>query len=321
MTDKKKRHKVIISTSRVNYYGTRVLTSGIDYSQYMRNPILLWLHYRGSVDSIVGTVEDIVVEGDNLIGYLVFDRIGETSKMVADKWEAGTIKMVSPNIEVLTLSELPEHLLPGQTRPTVTESKLIEISVVDIGGNDDALALQYQGKTIALSADDKNGKQLPLLATNKNDDMSFKKIALKLGLPETATHEEVIEAISSLDGLKAKNEKLEGELKKLKLSSITAMVDKAVHTDKKIPADKTAHFIELGEKIGAESLKLTLDSMSAQVKPIDITGQGAGQPSANQSGYKKLSEVPENEVLELRKNDKAEYMRLYRAEYGFECKI
>ena len=38
--------EVIISTEAVNSYGSRVLTAGIDLSQYERNPVLLWMHRR-----------------------------------------------------------------------------------------------------------------------------------------------------------------------------------------------------------------------------------------------------------------------------------
>ena len=37
----------IINTSGLNSYGTRVLTPGIDLTQYKRNPVLLYMHTRG----------------------------------------------------------------------------------------------------------------------------------------------------------------------------------------------------------------------------------------------------------------------------------
>ena len=40
--------EAIISTERVNSYGSRVKTDGIDYSQYEKNPILLFMHRRGA---------------------------------------------------------------------------------------------------------------------------------------------------------------------------------------------------------------------------------------------------------------------------------
>lgn len=61
--------------------------------------------------------------------------------------------MVSAGIDILELSEQPEHLLPGQTCPTVTKSKLYEVSLVDVGSNDDAIILMKDGKQITLGRD------------------------------------------------------------------------------------------------------------------------------------------------------------------------
>lgn len=330
MNKGEKKNKVRISNSNINCYGSRVITSGIDYSQYERNPVLLWMHRRGDVASVIGTVINLSVEGDDLVGEPVFDGIGEISKMAKEKWEAGTLRMVSPNFDIIELSDAPEHVIPGQTAFTATRSKLIEISVVDIGGNDDALVmLQHEGKSIALSNNDE-GKQLPLLKlsgeqiefkTKINLSMEFlKKTAVKLGLAETATEQEVLKAIEDAQAHEPKVKKLETELEAVELANLTSMVEGAI-TARKIGADKKEHFVQLGQKVGAESLKLTFDSMSATMKPMDVTGANAtlGKPANDE--WKKLSEVPADKIMELRKDDKETYMKLYKAEYGIECDL
>ena len=323
-----KKNKVVISNSSINCYGSRVLTSGIDITQYERNSLLLWMHRRGDVGSVVGSVINLAIEGDNVVGELVFDGIGETSKLVKEKWEAGTLKMVSANLEVMELSDEPEHILPGQRAYTVTRSKLIEVSVVDIGGNDDALVmLQREGKSIALSNNDE-GEQLPLLSlsgkktdnNNSKIESKMKLIALKLGLAETATEQEVLKAIEDAQAFEPKVKVLEDKMAAIELAGITSMVEGAV-TARKIGADKKEHFLELGQKVGAESLKLTFDSMSATMKPTDVTGNEVklGAPASGE--YKKLSEVPADKLMELRTDDKETYMKLYKAEYGIECDL
>lgn len=322
--------KVRISNSGINCYGSRVLTPGIDYSQYEKNPILLWMHQRGQVDCVIGTIVNIHVDGDDLVGELVFDGIGDTAKLVAEKWENGTLRMVSARFDIIELSDDPKHLLPGQTAYTVTRSKLVEVSVVDIGGNDDSLPLvelEKDGKSISLSSKDKF-ELLPLLrategnqTTQQSNNMDLKTIALKLGLPEGATEDEILKQISVLLGYKAENEALKKDMENIQLANITTLVKGAV-TGRKIAAEKEVHFIELGKKVGVDALKETFDSMSAVVKPTDITGSGvklSGGESA--STWKKLSEVPADKVLELRKDDKETYMKLYKAEYGIECEI
>src|SRR5690554_6443663 len=132
--------EVIISNSKLNSYGGRVLTSGISIEQYSRNPILLWMHnrpFRGTNDEVlpIGHRKNLRVDGDNLIGTPVFDDVDDFSKKIKAKWEAGTLKMVSAGIEVIELSDDAICILPGQRRQTVTKSKVIEVSIVDIGAN------------------------------------------------------------------------------------------------------------------------------------------------------------------------------------------
>ena len=56
---------VIVSTEAVNSYGSRVLTEGIDLSQYEKNPVLLWMHRRSWEPGAmpIGRVENLRAEG------------------------------------------------------------------------------------------------------------------------------------------------------------------------------------------------------------------------------------------------------------------
>lgn len=89
--------EVVISNSRLNSYGFRVLTEGIDTTQYARNPILLWMHnrpFRGTTDEVlpIGKVENLRIDGDNLIGTPVFDEKDEFAQKIKAKWESGILK-------------------------------------------------------------------------------------------------------------------------------------------------------------------------------------------------------------------------------------
>ncbi len=79
----------IINTSGLNSYGTRVLTPGIDLTQYKRNPVLLYMHTRGfdGKSTPIGRVENIRVEGDELRGTPVFDMKDPFAAEIARKWE------------------------------------------------------------------------------------------------------------------------------------------------------------------------------------------------------------------------------------------
>ena len=314
--------KVRISDSSVNSYGTRVLTSGVDLVQFKKNPVLLWMHnraWRGQQSEVLplGYVENIQVEGDSITGELVFDEQDEFAKQIASKWDGGILRMVSPNFDIIAVDESPDLAVPGQTRATITRAKLVEVSVVDIGGNDNNIALQYQGKELKLS----EGGEFPeipaiQLHNPKKEEMSYKTIALKLGLNEDAPEDKVLSEVSVLLGYKTANETLRKELDDLKLSGITGKVNAAV-TAGLLPADKAADMIALG-KMDEKQLDTVLSLLHKPVKPTTVINTPANGGSVELSKAQKLSDIPEKDWEELRENNNAEYIRLYKAQFGID---
>lgn len=320
--------EVVINTNGLNSYGSRVLTSGLDTSQYQRNPVLLWMHHRGGENMPIGRMENLRVDGDRLIGTPKFDEKDEFAKKIASKWEDGYLNMCSAGIEILECSTDPSMLLEGQTRATATRSKLVEVSIVDIGANDEALKLYGGGKLLELSAG-QDSTLLPLIQlkkeetpkpeaaaqsnVNTNKQNMKKETLLLLGLPETATEEQTHAAIVAL---KEKADKAET----LTLAAITSQVDAAI-SEKRITADRKEFFINLGKTSGAETLRQTLELMQPARKPSEVidTTKDVPQEGAKQVTFAKLSEVPTEQVNKLRKENPNEYMRLYKAEYSIEC--
>ena len=320
--------EVIISTSGLNCYGSRVLTSGIDLTQYQKNPVLLWMHRRSynGKDMPIGRMENLRIDGDRLIGTPVFDENDEFAKQIASKWENGFLRMASAGIEIVETSDAPEHLLQGQTRATITRCKLEEVSIVDIGGNDEALQLYGTDGKLMTLASGENCDHLPLLLdkkhaegtapeasfNNQNNNNSMNKEILQLlGLSETASEQE---AVNALRLLKEKADKAES----LQLASINALVDGAV-ADKRITADKKEHFVNLGKSSGIEALRTTLELMHPQRKPTEVIHQTTDQlAGGEQKTYAKLSDVPSSEIPSIIESNPTEYARLYKAEYGVE---
>lgn len=340
--------RVRISNERVNSYGFRVLTSGIDLEQYRRNPVLLYMHERGNV---IGIVKDLQVGNGEVTGELVFDEASELSIRCKKQYEVGSLRMVSIGIDPKETSDAKELLLESQTRPTVTKCKLVEVSLVDIGANDDAIVMKTDGTTIELEKD--GSCLLPLLAANKQHteqnlaankqhtgqdlaankqhtepiinpiketEMDLKAIALKLGLPETADEAAILNKIAVLQKDAAAATTLKAENDKLTLASITTLVDTAV-ADKKITVENREHFIGLGKSVGADELKKTLEAMSPRVKLSDVVKPVGEAPGTVAGGYTKLSEVPAESLVKMRQDDKETYRRLYKAEYGCDCDI
>lgn len=313
----------------MNSYGTRILTAGIDLEQYRRNPVLLWMHRRNYQDTAgpIGRIENLRLDGTRLIGTPVFDQNDPFAKQIQSKWENGFLRMASAGLELLEVSDDPSLAVDGQTRATVTRSKLVEVSIVDIGSNDEALKLYESGKILTLAAGEEH-KSLPMLKLNadpeqregeecnkqKIEKQMNKEFLTLLGLPETATEEQ---ALASLRLLKTRADQVET----IQLAAVTAAVDNAI-AERRIMAENRDHFIALGKNAGLDNLTATLKLMPVQQKPTEVinlsktSGPGAG---AAPKEYAKLSEVPEKELLTMRKENPAKYAQLFKAEYGVDC--
>lgn len=309
--------RVRITNDSLNSYGSRVLTAGMSVEQYCRNPVLLYMHQRGNV---IGFVKDLKIENGEVTGELVFDEATELSKRCKKQFKFGSLRMVSAGIDILEWSDQPEHLVQGQTRPTITKSKLYEVSLVDVGSNDDALVLMKDGKQITLGKD--GDCPLPLINNNQKTkkEMELKILALQLGLPETATEAEVTQKLNELKLAKEENDTLKNANEQLTLAHITGLVDKAI-SEKRLGEDKKAQFIELGKKVGSEELKNVLEAMQPQVKLSAVLKTTNGRVAAQPATYAKLSEVPADALIEMREQNPEEYKRLYKAEYGMECQL
>lgn len=321
-----------ISTEALNSYGGRVLTAGIELSQFERNPVLLWMHRRGWEKGAmpIGRIENMRTDGGKLIGTPVFDQNDEFAKQIESKWENGFLRMLSAGLEIIETSADPSVLLPGQTRETVTRSKLVEVSIVDIGSNDEAIQLYEDGKLLRLASGEENAR-LPLLKKeetpeaqeqegaennnkpNNNSKMIKEQLSL-LGLPENATEEQ---ATAALQLMKHRAENAET----IELAAVTQAVDQAVK-ERRILAEQRDHFIKLGKTAGLQMLADTLASLRPQQKPNEVINLGkesAPGAAGKAKTYAKLSDVPADERLELRKSNPAEYKRLFKEEYGMEC--
>lgn len=302
--------EVIISTSGLNCYGGRVLTSGIDLTQFQKNPLLLWMHRRSfDRDAMpIGRIDNLRTDGDRLIGTPVFDQNDEFAKKIESKWENGFLRMASAGIEIIETSDAPEHLLQGQTRRTITRCRLEEVSIVDMGGNDEALPLLAPEKKDDPSGTAPDGKDNN--QTNKSTQSMNKEILQLLGLSETATEQE---AVGALRLLKEKADKVET----LQLASITAVVDGAI-AEKRITADKKEHFVNIGKAAGIDSLRTTLSLMQPVRKPTEVIHQTDAPRDDEPKTYAKLSDVPADQLEKLREERPQDYERLYKAEYGHD---
>ena len=261
----------LLSDETINSYGFWVKTTGIDLSRFKKNSVMLYNHERYGVLPI-GMWTNIRVDEGKILADAEFDMEDDFAKEVSRKVDKGYIKGVSIGFEVLSISEDEKDLKKGQTRSTVTAARITEASITPFPANHNALKLKYKGKVINLSSE--NEKEIDeIFLLNKSNNM--KKIALSLGLPDSATEEQIIAAITELSN---SNKSLKGHLHStfLKLGEKTGVitkdnkekmeklaqadydlalsfVDVDVDVDKKDNGDKTS----LSEKKEGNSLRLS----------------------------------------------------------------
>lgn len=320
--------KVVISNQSLNSYGSRIMTAGIDIKQYEKNPIVLWMHIRpvtGSKEEPlpIGRMENIRVEGENLVGDIVFDEKDDFARKIKGKYEDGFLNMVSAGLDIVELSEDEQYLLPGQTRMTVVKSKLREVSCVDIGANDDSLVdttLYYKEQVIDMNKNEQANEVIPLLKNrldNNNKKMKKMNEILKaLNLKEGATEEMAVEAINSLKEKAARGEEVEKLFNQEKKKRIELMVSKAVE-EKKIDADKKDQFINIGKTSGEEALAMCLSQMQPRVLE-DV--QQAIEDKKAKSKIELTAETwdkldKEGKLYDLKKNDSQTYEKLFEAKF------
>lgn len=304
--------EVVISTSALNNQGFRVLTEGIDLEQYKRNPVLLWMHRRPFYNEGVlplGHVENLRVDGDRLIGTPVFDLDDPFASAIAKKWDAGHLRMVSAGLQAIEESTDASVVVPGQRYATVTRSKLVEVSIVDIGANDDALALYEQrtnhGRELHLVDGLPRAIETPIPIAMETIDTT--RIASALGLEREATLAQIEAAV----------EQQNRELEDIRRREQEHLVEEAIGNGQ-LKAERKEAMLYLAGLIGTERMRSFIEAVAVPRVSAEQRPSGVINPSSGPEVYRTLADVPAKDLERLRKEQPQEYRRLYEAEYGIE---
>ncbi|WP_161531306.1 hypothetical protein [Riemerella anatipestifer] len=315
-----KIHRFVINDEDVvNCYGYRILTAGIDTTQFMRNPVVLYMHSRGTHkvngpegNEVVGRVVKLETKGGQLLADVEFDMEDEFSKKIAGKVERGFLKMSSIGANVIETSSSPEHLLPGQIFETVTKSKLVELSIVDIGGNDNALKLH------------RNGVPIQLKKLKTKIEMNIKTIALALGMSEDTNEQLVLKEVQQLKLAKETAESRVSELEQRQKANETAeatqLVDKAIALGlipealkqgqlKSFELDFDGQKATLSQLIADKEKEIQLSGKSNAVKTV-VLGKGEKPNTGVELTFDYLQKHDVEKLRDIKLNQPEEYERL-----------
>lgn len=126
------KYSFLVSDETINSYGYVVLTNGIDTTHFEKNPVMFYMHDRKN--GIIGRWENIRKEGKKLLADAVFDDSTELSKQVKEQVEKGFLRSASIGIDVIEKDTI-------NGIDTITKSRLVEISIVDMPSNENAVKL------------------------------------------------------------------------------------------------------------------------------------------------------------------------------------
>lgn len=318
-------HEFVVNTENVNEYKYRILTAGIDYTQYLRNPVVLYLHNRENYQEeirgseVVGRCIALNVKGTQLIATIEFDEADPFAKKISGKVERGFLRMSSLYADVIETSMDPELVLEGQAYETVTKCKLVELSIVPIGGNDDALKLSRGGL---------DPVKLNKVNINQNENMShFKTIAIALALSADADENALLKEIQVLKLAKESSEKevkkLKNELVELAKEEGTQLIDKVVDLGllpeafkavqlSAYEADPAGQKLILSKLISEKEAETSQSGNQTAIKEVILKGKsGVGAVGAEgQETFDYLQKFDSVKLGKIRDEDPAKYAQL-----------
>ena len=129
----------VICDNTLNRYRWRLLVEGIDLEGFRKNPVACVQHDTWKMP--VGRWENVRVEEGMLKGTCVFDPNDEEAVKLYWKYRDGYMNAVSLHIRPLEESDDASVLVEGQKYPTVVKSELIEVSLVTVPGQKNAVKL------------------------------------------------------------------------------------------------------------------------------------------------------------------------------------
>ena len=277
--------RFIISDESVNRYGYRILSRGMSTASFEKNPVVFYNH--GTYSLPIGKGKNLQHEVDGTITLDIdFDMEDEQAVAVQKKAERGFLNACSVGIDVLETSTDASLVLTDQTRPTVTRSELLELSICGIPGNRNALRLN------GVHTEDIE-HILPRINHTK-EELNMKRVFEQLGLPETATEADILAQLAALetDDIPTTNAVL------ARLDAIDQKITDLSASKKVIEeTEKTPRLTDLMKGLRAEA--------AVSTKKEEMT-------------WAQLQALPEQEFECYRLEQKETYKKLFSAHYGFE---
>ena len=171
------KHRFVVSDESVNTHGFVILTSGIDYASFAKNPVMYYMHNEH--EGVIGRWENIHIDDRRLLMDAVFDDSTELGQRIKTQVENGFLRCASIGIADPIMEDI-------NGVKTVVKCRLREVSIVDIPANGSAVRLY-----------DKHGRLVCNLADCANEERDPLRKTLKayLGLSDDAVDVDIIDTL------------------------------------------------------------------------------------------------------------------------------
>lgn len=191
--------EVVATVEVVDRDGEVVQVSGMDTTNYMKNPVILWGHNYWNVEALVGKATEVLVQDGQVIVRGVFAST-ESAQVVKQLYDDGVLKAVS-------IGFIPKEIVGN----LITKWELLELSFVSVPSNPDALSTESKAalnkldqmiKTVVVNddsnteepnKDDINGGQNnPKEPDNAPEDEEAKEKGIKSGRVISQKNREIL---------------------------------------------------------------------------------------------------------------------------------
>jgi hypothetical protein len=308
------RKRFQLSDESLNDYGTWLVTAGCFDTDFRNNAPLFFNHQTYNMP--LGHVENLTIENGKYYGDIVIDGVSDDEKEAIRKINNGDLKGVSMGVDILELSTDPMYLKPGQALPTVIRWAPYELSLTPLPANKNSLVLRRNGRTLELNEKTKP-EELKLFLQPSNEaiisktEKDMKSIALKLGLPETATESEILQAIVNLQLSSANAEAMRTHIEAAAGELLETEQAKTLFAElSKTNFKQALSFLELNKKPVAAS---TETKVIKDVKLSSILKKVKEEESGNDDDTKSFDYLQRHnpaELARIRKEEPDKYMQL-----------
>ncbi|MDR2423372.1 MAG: HK97 family phage prohead protease [Prevotellaceae bacterium] len=256
-----------ISDETVNRYGYRILTAGIDTARFEANPVAYFNH--DTSQPAVGKWVKVWKDEGKLKGTLEFDGDDEFAMKLYKKYKSDFMRAVSLHIIPVEESDAKETLLPGQRYSTVTKCELMEISLVTLPGNANAVKLCSP-----------EGLEFKLNSLNIMTEIEKNKTPE--AQPNSAALEELQKQLDAQKTLNAKNlvrlHQQRGVVQEGEIEPLTRLAATDYESVEKMLDARKPAAEKPGEKGGTETTEQKGEKLSAELQDL-VKSLGAAAPA------------------------------------------